>query len=670
MSRTGKSTFAIAMALGVSLAVANIADAGGYVNNKCISKKQGALSKYIKSVSKAWDKNPSDAMARAAAIAAAHTKLSETWTKEEGKASDKGADCAASSDDFADLVALVDNAINTLAGATEDYGSAAGYAAGAIKARGKYIKDPVKDPGKAKMTASIAKATAKYLTDTMANATVVTAATTLENDLWVGTTTAPNYPTAFQSISPVGPITYGKKELNPGCVHGDPYMYWARKGTSNNLLMYYQGGGACWNDLTCFVANTCKKTATLADNPDLAGVGFADYDNPENPFSDWNVVFVSYCSCDVHWGEANDKVYGVQDPVDHLGRVNAAVAEKFAREHFLDPDRVVATGSSAGSYGAIMNSYYLMKEVWPNADYAVLGDAGVGVITQDFLDKYIDNWNITANFPEDLEGVALPVQNLSLVDLIDGLAGKFPAARFANYDASYDGGGGSQCQFFQAMNHPTGTLLASEGQKWWERCCTWNQCMRDFKAENASLKTNYKYYTDAGTRHTMFGSDKVYTVTKATNAAGTGVTIADWVQAMVDDTPAWENVDCNNLNGDCSHTNSCQGGPNAGAICTTNVDCNTGAGCMGGTNDGNPCTTGGDCPGGFCPFCQFDPDTAEPPFNNDGTTNCPASPCPCGLANASCQGGDNEGVACTTNTDCDVPNPGVDGTCQWVRCPE
>jgi hypothetical protein len=29
------------------------------------------------------------------------------------------------------------------------------------------------------------------------------------------------------------------------------YQFWARKGKSRNLVVYFEGGGACWNDLTC-----------------------------------------------------------------------------------------------------------------------------------------------------------------------------------------------------------------------------------------------------------------------------------------------------------------------------------------------------------------------------------------------------------------------------------
>jgi hypothetical protein len=659
MFRSIQKCSVIAAALAACVAFASTAEAGGYAGNGCVASKQKSVGKYAKSVGKAWIKYPADATARNEAIAKALTKLDGSWTKAEAKAVAKNASCNESTGTSAGTAAIVDAAIAAIS--TENFEAVTGYSSAAMKAWSKYIKDPVKDPGKATLEAALNAASGKYLAG--ATPIVITAADELESDLVEATTNAPDYPTDYTQITPGSSVLYGKETLSPVCIDGDPYIFWARKGSNNKVLMYYQGGGACWNAASCFgvPGGTCSRTADAADNPALSTTGFGDWNDPTNPFHEWNVVFVTYCSCDVHWGEKITN-YGPGQLARHYGRVNAKVAEKFAREHFVDPEEVFVTGSSAGSYGAIMNSYWLMKEVWPNAEYSVLGDAGVGVITQGFLDDYIDNWGVEVNFPADLPGVELPVQSLSLVDLIDGLATNYPENRFANYDSSYDGGGGSQCNFFQVMRN-LGNL--GEWGNWWESACEWNACMKEFKAENFSrAPTNYRYFTGAGTRHTMFGSDKVYTETKSTRSdTNAGMTIRDWVQAMIDDTPDWVNVDCNNPGGDCNLTNSCQGGPSAGAICTTNADC--GGVCEAGSNDGNACTVNADCPdGGFCAFCQQDPDTANAPFNNDDTVNCAPTTCPCGPANAKCVGGTNDGATCTTDAEC----PGTGGACVWVNC--
>ena len=50
-----------------------------------------------------------------------------------------------------------------------------------------------------------------------------------------------------------------------------------------------------------------------------------------------------------------------------------------------------------------------------------------------------------------------------------------------------------------------------------------------------------RYYIGSGTRHTMWGRDKVYTDT-----TGGVPLIVDWITGMLDGTPAWTNVECTN----------------------------------------------------------------------------------------------------------------------------
>jgi hypothetical protein len=60
-------------------------------------------------------------------------------------------------------------------------------------------------------------------------------------------------------------------------------------------------------------------------------------------------------------------------------------------------------------------------------------------------------------------------------------------------------------------------------------------------ATAAAVPSNYRYYIGTGSRHTMWGSDKVYTDT-----TGGVPTIVDWVNGMLGGTAAWTNVECTN----------------------------------------------------------------------------------------------------------------------------
>jgi hypothetical protein len=239
----------------------------------------------------------------------------------------------------------------------------------------------------------------------------------------------------------------------------------------------------------------------------------------------------------VHWGDAVVKhVLGKQSiTIHHKGFVNAQVAEKWAREHFVNPDEVFVTGSSAGAYGAIVNSLSLQQNVWPSSHFDVLGDAGNGVITQDFLENDIAKWGIEQNLPDWIPGLNRPLAELNAADLWTESALFYPRNRFANYAAAYDGGQGGQTGFYNVMLNPGNPIAWT---RWWRPSCEWNATMRSLVQDGASRAENYRYYIGSGSQHTMWGSNKVYTDT-----TGGVPTIVRWIRAMLGGTLDWTNVE-------------------------------------------------------------------------------------------------------------------------------
>jgi len=369
----------------------------------------------------------------------------------------------------------------------------------------------------------------------------------LARDVVLANIVSPNVSSDFTMIEPAKQVSYQGKTLEPICSRGTPWVYFVRRGTVNKLLVYYQGGGACWDYLTCEIVKTFKQTAGPGDNPALANTGFADLTNPENPFRDWNVVFVPYCTGDIHWGDAAYEhtftpFPGQPDPhytpvtIQHKGFVNAQVAEKWAREHFVNPDQIFVTGSSAGAYGAILNSLYLQEGVYPSSDFATLGDAGNGIVPQAFLEKQLSKWGIEKNLPKWIPALAKPVTELDASQLWAASANFYKLHRFANYATAYDGGNGGQVGFYKVMTNPDNVFTWLD---WWTVSCDWNQGMKkQVTAAYAGAPANYRYYIGSGSRHTMWGSNKVYTDT-----TGGVPTIVSWLDAMRGATANWINVE-------------------------------------------------------------------------------------------------------------------------------
>ena len=567
--------FVIALVL-LSLGTPAAVRAAVYPVNKCVGKKMQQAGVYCGASLKAWskwDKNQ-DATKRDDAITKAAGKLDTIWLKAEDQAIKKAVDCADTTMTSSALTSMVDAAVGQIVndintgldlGTKGDAVCGAGLLNAAAKrcqlllgAEGVFIKTLAHDPDGARRNAKESQANAlfeklwgnqtnKGCTPTATQSGIEAEIDTLKSDVVTNTTISPNVSTSqFDVIAPPSGVSYEKRTLNPICSRGTPYYFFAKRGTVNKLLMYYQGGGACWDYFTCTVGGTGLfdndvNLSSGSDNPNLAtNHGFADLTNPNNPFKDWNIVFVPYCSGDVHWG-SNDVTY--HDPnssayvnIHHRGFINAKSAEKWAREHFVNPSQVFVSGSSAGAYGALMHGVWL-HQVYPASDFAVMPDAGNGVITTDFLQNYFPNWGVDNNIPKYVPGLNVPFETLSIQQLTADVANYYPKTRWAHYATAFDGGTGGQTGFYNVMRNPGDVL---EWLNWWDSSCAWNSEMRTQAQATYTAATsgNYRYYIGSGSRHTAWGYDKVYTDT-----TGGVPTLVSWVNQMLNNDPLWANVE-------------------------------------------------------------------------------------------------------------------------------
>src|SRR6185295_2041787 len=119
--------------------------------------------------------------------------------------------------------------------------------------------------------------------------------------------------------------------------------------------------------------------------------------------------------------------------VEHRGFHNSQIAEKWAREHFINPEEVFVTGSSAGAYGAWFNSVPLQR-AYPASRFDVLADAGNGVITQEFLDGPFANWDFKKNLPSDIPGLREAIDDgTGIPGYTEAVAAYFPNTNWAHY---------------------------------------------------------------------------------------------------------------------------------------------------------------------------------------------------------------------------------------------
>ena len=320
-------------------------------------------------------------------------------------------------------------------------------------------------------------------------------------------------PTDWQKISPAA---------NTTCSDGSPYSFFVRQGDPNKLLVYFQGGGACWFRQNCDPQMSPSYSIQVG-NIDRANFGIFNLDNPDNPFKDHTTVFAPYCTADVHMG-ASDTVYppveeGQTDLViRHQGRANVEAVLQWTYEHVPSPQSIFVTGSSAG---AIPSPLYtaLIADHYVNARIAQLGDGAGGYRRTNNDSRPDEQWG-TFDFITQEQGFAnLRPETMTYESLYIAAAQAQPDITFAEYDAAEDA---VQKRF-----------LSMSGQK----DVALQQAIEANHADIRRDVGNFSSYIAGGNSHTILGRPEFYTL------ASNGVAIRDWVAALANFETV-ENVTC------------------------------------------------------------------------------------------------------------------------------
>jgi hypothetical protein len=251
--------------------------------------------------------------------------------------------------------------------------------------------------------------------------------------------------------------------ITPGgdtvCSDGSAYRFHVRRTSEEKLLIFFNGGGACWNAATCDPRGkpTYRVTAGQGsgNDPREYDGAFAP-DNPENPFAEWSQVFVSYCTGDVHLGDREARYSRDESDnfsVQHRGRRNADAVLEYVYEEFPDPGVIMVAGGSAG---AIASPVYaaMVADHYAGARVMQLGGGGAGYRLPPPVQLW-QQWGVIPALPPLLAAGAMAAQDLRIMDLYRLAYRAAPGLRFHTYDNAYDA---VQEQFLTLLGAP-GELL-------------------------------------------------------------------------------------------------------------------------------------------------------------------------------------------------------------------
>jgi len=302
------------------------------------------------------------------------------------------------------------------------------------------------------------------------------------------------------------------------CADGSAFHFYLREASPTKVLFYLEGGGACFSGDMCkpgsgTYSETISPISKLEDSP-----GIFDFDNPENPFADYSVVYVPYCTGDVHAGNIT-KDYGNGVVTQHKGFVNASNALDTMIKRFPNTTQLVVAGSSAGSFPTPVFAGMAGDQL-PNADLKVFADSSGAV--PDAMGFVIGNWGTLETLPDWPEIEGLTVDQFTPAYTFIKAAEHNPKIRFARHDFAFD----SVLSSFARMAGLSPDDLVS--------------VMRTNEAKVEATGVTVANWISPGDDHTIAVRDEFYTEEM------NGVRFVDWFTAFMNDSPEADNycVDC------------------------------------------------------------------------------------------------------------------------------
>jgi hypothetical protein len=331
------------------------------------------------------------------------------------------------------------------------------------------------------------------------------------------------------SMPPLAELIPGEwNTLIPGgeteCARETPFQFFvlpAKDSNTDKLLIYYQGGGACWDLFTCSAGGTGMFDNAVGSAANEVGGynGIFDFTNPANPVADYNMVFIPYCTADVHIGDAVVD-YGARLVLHHNGYNNSTAVLNWTYENFDAPDDIVVAGTSAGAYGAIQYAPYIMDH-YPDARVVQFGDAGVGATPVGW--QGLQTWGMYSHLPDFVPGLEeVDPETYTLSMIYDSSAAYYPDDVFAQYTTDADE---VQMEFYNF------SVLGDR------EAPSWAELMADNLAGLNTANPNFYSYIAEGESHTILAYPEFYT------RESDGVLIRDWFAALVNGDPV-EDVVC------------------------------------------------------------------------------------------------------------------------------
>ena len=292
---------------------------------------------------------------------------------------------------------------------------------------------------------------------------------------------------------------------------------------STQLMIFLEGGGACFNSLTCSLnpqSFNDSDFATFASDANVGGgAGIFNRNDAANPVRDWNFVYVPYCTGDVHSGNNPNGSIPSLSAQKFVGYANMGLYLQRLVPTFSNVTQVLLTGMSAGGFGAAAN-YLQVAKSFGNLPVYLIDDSGPlmdspcvpDCLAQIFVQTWGLDQTILADCGSDCSGTSHV-----LIDFMKHSVSTYPAAPMGLIDSTGDavvswfyGFGGSDCTEAAALTEST-----------------FAGCLQDMRTELAG-DSNFGTFVFSGTDHTTLQTAATFD----SRTSGT-VTLTSWIAQLL-----------------------------------------------------------------------------------------------------------------------------------------
>jgi hypothetical protein len=316
------------------------------------------------------------------------------------------------------------------------------------------------------------------------------------------------------------------------CLNGTATGIGVNLGTSGDLVIYMEGGGACFNDGTCRHVAHPDGWGPDAFDANIApyNIGLFDRVDDHNPFHDATYVFVPYCTGDVHAGSKPDGMGGRA----FVGYGNVGHDLDYLIPKSKDVTRVILAGSSAGGFGALMN-YDRTQTAFGTTPVLLLDDSGPpledSVMTPCLQQMFRDAWNLDAALPADC-AACRQADGGGLENALPFLADKYADRRLGLVTSTRDG----TIRSFYGYGYPDCVAGASDPLMPEDVYAGGIAELRDQKLAD---HPNFRIYSKDSAEHVwlLFSPETI-----SPNTDGSGKVLSDWLDEMLDPSATWDSV--------------------------------------------------------------------------------------------------------------------------------